>query len=273
MRDHRVHQCSELFLNDFAAGGTGLRQCSLRGQLLARERSGGNSFSRFGPRRGAQRHLHRNGPSNRNLTTITATWADDGDKCQAVDRREGQPYRSAGRSRVVARRRRMSQSRLLGLVPASWSNDSCIPPRNTRYCGDQPPGSRATDQVTTVTVRLHLENIGKIAEPNESIMTFDSRSAALQPVDLVVSHAGVPDRTAFMPWHNLPLRGSDAGLCCRASARRGRRADASARPEGTAERAGMDGARVQPTANQFVPPDQPDVSARPGQLAAVANPA
>jgi hypothetical protein len=104
-------------------------------------------------------------------------------------------------------------------------------------------------------------------------MTFDSGSAALQPVDLVVSHAGVPDRTAFMPWRNYrsaaAMLAFVAGLLLAAVAgltrRRGLR--------GTAERAGMDGARVQPTANQFVPPDQPDVSARPGQLAAVANPA
>jgi hypothetical protein len=80
-------------------------------------------------------------------------------------------------------------------------------------------------------------------------MTFDSRSADLQPVDLVVSHGGVPDRTAFMPWHKY--RSAAAMLAFVAGLLRAAvvaRADASARPEGTAERAGMDSARVQPTA-------------------------
>jgi hypothetical protein len=63
---------------------------------------------------------------------------------------------------------------------------SGIPRRNTCYRSDRPPRSRATDDVSTAM------------KPNESIMTFDSRSAAFQPVDLVVNQAGVPDRTAFM---------------------------------------------------------------------------
>jgi hypothetical protein len=99
-------------------------------------------------------------------------------------------------------------------------------------------------------------------KPNELIMTFDSRSAAFQPVDLVVNQAGVPDRTAFMRgtstapqqrcWTLLP------GFCSPRSQqgltrRRG--------PRGLPSEPAWTVARVQPTANQFAPPDQPNVSA------------
>jgi hypothetical protein len=40
-----------------------------------------------------------------------------------------------------------------------------------------------------------------------------------------------------------------------------RAADEPARPRPAAERAGTDSARAQPTAEQFAPPNQPDISA------------
>jgi hypothetical protein len=81
-------------------------------------------------------------------------------------------------------------------------------------------------------------------------MKFDSRSADVAP---------------FTPWrkdHPAASRATAmlafaAGFLVAVGAWA---ADASVRPQPTAERAGTDSVRVQPTARQFAPPNQPDFS-------------
>jgi hypothetical protein len=93
-------------------------------------------------------------------------------------------------------------------------------------------------------------------------MTFDSRSAAFQPADLVVNHASVPDVAALMPWHKYRSAAAmlvfAVGLLVAAVAAG---ADEAAQTVPTAARPVTGGARVQPTAKQVAPPNQPDISA------------
>ncbi len=92
-------------------------------------------------------------------------------------------------------------------------------------------------------------------------MKFYSRSAdAFGQVD----NAGI-QRVA--PWHkSRPAAGRAAAMLAFAAGLLvavlgARAADEPARPQPIAERAGTDNARAQPTAKQFAPPNQPDVSA------------
>jgi NAD(P)-dependent dehydrogenase (short-subunit alcohol dehydrogenase family) len=99
-------------------------------------------------------------------------------------------------------------------------------------------------------------------------MKFDSRSAdAFGQVDIVVNNAGIPNVAPLTAWHKdrpaagraAAMRAFAAGLLVAALGARA--ADEPARPQPTAERAVADSVRVQPTAKQFAPPNQPDVSA------------
>ena len=99
-------------------------------------------------------------------------------------------------------------------------------------------------------------------------MKFDSRSAdAFGQIDVVVNNAGLPNVTSVTPWHkDRPAAGRTAAMIAFAVgllvAMFGAwAADESARTRPPAERAGTDSDRVQPTAKQFTPPNQPDVSA------------
>jgi hypothetical protein len=78
-----------------------------------------------------------------------------------------------------------------------------------------------------------IDNLSAATKLKEFIMKFDSRAAAM---------------LAFA-----------AGLLIAALGARA--ADEPARPQPTAERTGTDSLRVQPTAKQFAPPNQPNVSA------------
>ena len=99
-------------------------------------------------------------------------------------------------------------------------------------------------------------------------MKFDSRSAdAFGQVDIVVNNAGIPNVAPLTAWHkDRPAAGRAAAMLAFAAgllvaALGARAADEPARPQPTAERAVADSVRVQPTAKQFAPPNQPDVSA------------
>ena len=99
-------------------------------------------------------------------------------------------------------------------------------------------------------------------------MKFNSDSAgAFGQVDIVVDNAGVPNLAPLTPWHkDRPAAGRAAAMLAFAAgllvaALGARAADEPARPRPTAERAGTDSVRVQPTAKQFAPPNQPDISA------------
>jgi hypothetical protein len=99
-------------------------------------------------------------------------------------------------------------------------------------------------------------------------MKFDSRSAdAFGQVDIVVDNAGIPNVAPLTAWHkDRPAAGRAAAMLAFAAgllvaALGARAADEPARPRPAAERAGTDSARAQPTAEQFAPPNQPDISA------------
>ena len=99
-------------------------------------------------------------------------------------------------------------------------------------------------------------------------MKFEGRPAdAFGQVDLVVNDAGIPNVAPFTPRHeDGPAAGSAAAMLAFAAglliaALGARAADEPARPQPTAERTGTDSLRVQPTAKQFAPPNQPDGSA------------
>jgi NAD(P)-dependent dehydrogenase (short-subunit alcohol dehydrogenase family) len=99
-------------------------------------------------------------------------------------------------------------------------------------------------------------------------MKFDSRSAdAFGQVDIVVNNAGIPNVAPLTAWHkDRPAAGRAAAMLAFAAgllvaALGARAADEPARPQPHAERAVADSVRVQPTAKQFAPPNQPDVSA------------
>ena len=98
-------------------------------------------------------------------------------------------------------------------------------------------------------------------------MKFDRRSRAFGQVDIVVNNAGVPHVAPLSPRQkDRAAAGRAAAMLAFAAgllvaALGARAADEPARPQPTAERAGTDSVRVQPTARQFAPPNQPDVSA------------
>ena len=99
-------------------------------------------------------------------------------------------------------------------------------------------------------------------------MKFDSRSAdAVRQVDLVVNKPGIPKVPLLSPRlkHRLVGVGAAAMLAFAVgllvAVFGAWAADEPARPQPAAERAATDSVRVQPTAKQFAPPNQPDVSA------------
>ncbi len=97
-------------------------------------------------------------------------------------------------------------------------------------------------------------------------MKFDRRSA-VGLFDIVVSNAGVQHAAPLAPWHkDRPAAGGAAAVLAFAAgllvATIGTASpDEPAQPQPTAKRAGTDSVHVQPTARQFAPPNQPDLSA------------
>lgn len=98
-------------------------------------------------------------------------------------------------------------------------------------------------------------------------MKLDSLSAdAVGQVDFVVNKAGIANLAPLTPWRKNRAAVSRAaamlafalGLLVLAL---GAGADEPARSRPTAERAGTDIVRFQPIAEQFAPPQQPDMSA------------
>ena len=98
-------------------------------------------------------------------------------------------------------------------------------------------------------------------------MKSDSLSAdAVGQVDFVVNKARIPNAAPLTPRHKdraavsraAAMLAFAAGLLVAAL---GARAAEPARAQPTAERAATDSVRGQPTAKQFAPPNQPDVSA------------
>ena len=99
-------------------------------------------------------------------------------------------------------------------------------------------------------------------------MKVDSHSAdAVRQVDLVVNKPRIPNVALLSPRlkHRLVGVGAAAMLAFAVgllvAVFGARAADEPARPRPTAERAGTDSVRLQPTAEQFAPANQPDVSA------------
>jgi hypothetical protein len=98
-------------------------------------------------------------------------------------------------------------------------------------------------------------------------MRFDCRSAdAVVQFDLVVNNAGMSNVAPLRPWHKgRPAAGRAAAMLAFAAgllvAALGAGAAEPARAQPTAERAGTDIVRFQPTAQQFAPPNQPEISA------------
>ena len=100
-------------------------------------------------------------------------------------------------------------------------------------------------------------------------MKFDSRFAdAVRHVDLVVNKPGIPNVAPLSPRlkHRLVGVGAAAVLAFAVGLLvaifGARAADAPAKPQHAAERAATDSVRVQPTAKQFAPPNQPELNAR-----------
>ena len=98
-------------------------------------------------------------------------------------------------------------------------------------------------------------------------MKFDSRSAdAVAKVDFAVNKAGIPNVARLTPCRKdraavsrtAAMLAFAAGLLVAALIAG---ADEPARAQPTAERAGTDSVRGQPTAKQFAPPNQPDIGA------------
>jgi hypothetical protein len=134
----------------------------------------------------------------------------------------GQGWRSAAAdslnsSSSVSRRRRTSRFRLGGRVPPSQSTDPLSFLRGMHFIARS--GLRDPGGI---------DHLSAATKPTEYIMKFDSRAAAM---------------LAFA-----------AGLLVAAL---GAGANEPARPQPTAERAGTDSARVQPTAKQFALPIGP----------------
>jgi hypothetical protein len=97
---------------------------------------------------------------------------------------------------------------------------------------------------------------------------FRSRSA--DAVDLVVNKTGIRTEARLTPWNkDRPAAGGAVAMLAFAAglivaAVGARAADEPARPRPTAERASTDSVRVQPTAKQFTPPNQPEIHASDG---------
>src|SRR5271169_3469076 len=98
-------------------------------------------------------------------------------------------------------------------------------------------------------------------------MRFDSLSAdAVGQVDFVVNKPGIPNVAQLTPWRKhraavsraAAMLGFTFGLLVNAL---GAGADEPTQPRSTVERAGTDIVRFQPTAEQFAPPNQPDIGA------------
>jgi hypothetical protein len=98
------------------------------------------------------------------------------------------------------------------------------------------------------------------------MMKFDINSAdTFGQVDLIVNKPGIPKVALLSPQlkHSLVACGAAALLAFAVGllvAVFGALADEPARPRPAAERAGPHSVRGQPTAQQFAPPNQPDVS-------------
>ena len=98
-------------------------------------------------------------------------------------------------------------------------------------------------------------------------MRFDSLSAdAVGQVDFVANKAGIANGAQLTPWRKNRAAVSRAAAMLAFAlgllvAALGAAADEPARPRPTVERAGTDFVRFQPTAEQFAPPTQPDISA------------
>jgi hypothetical protein len=98
-------------------------------------------------------------------------------------------------------------------------------------------------------------------------MRFDSRSTdAVVQSDLVVNNAGISNVALLRPWHKgRPAAGRAAAMLAFAAgllvAALGAGANEPARAQPTVARAGTDIVRFQPTAQQFAPPNQPEISA------------
>ena len=103
-------------------------------------------------------------------------------------------------------------------------------------------------------------------------MKLDRSAHAFGQVASGVSNAGVPTVASPTPWHKqhgatgraVAMLAFATGLLVVAL---GAVADEPARPRPTAERGSTDRHRMQPTAEQFAPPNQSDVS--PGDARAV----
>ena len=100
-------------------------------------------------------------------------------------------------------------------------------------------------------------------------MKFDRRSAgAFGQIDLVVNKLGIPNVAPLSPRLKHRLVGVGAAAMLAFSVGLlvaifgARAADAPAKPQHAAERAATDSVRVQPTAKQFAPPNQPALPAR-----------
>ncbi len=100
-------------------------------------------------------------------------------------------------------------------------------------------------------------------------MNFDRLSAdPFGHSDLAVKNAGTPNLAPLTSWHkhHRPAAARAAAMLAFAAgllvaALGAWAADEPARPRPTVERAGTDIVRFRPTAEQFAPPNQPDISA------------
>ena len=100
-------------------------------------------------------------------------------------------------------------------------------------------------------------------------MNFDDLSAdPFGHTDLAVKYAGIPNVTPLTSWdkHHRPAAARTAAMLAFAAgllvaALGAWAADELARPRPTVERAGTDIVHFQPIAEQFAPPNQPDISA------------
>jgi hypothetical protein len=132
-----------------------------------------------------------------------------------------------------------------------------IPPGNACYrsSGLRDPGG--------------TDNLSGATKPKAYIMTFDSLSAdPFGHTDLAIKNAGIPNVAPLTSWHKhrrpatacaAAMLAFAAGLLVAAVGTWA--ADEPARPRPSVERAGANSVRFQATAEQFAPPNQPDISA------------
>jgi hypothetical protein len=113
-----------------------------------------------------------------------------------------------------------------------------------------------------------MHDLSTATKPQEHIMKFGSCSAdAFGQVDITLNNADTPHVAPLTPRQkDRPESGRAAAMLAFAAglfvaALGARASDQPARPQPSAERAGTDSSRAQPTAEQFAPPNQPDVSA------------